>query len=232
MLKHVLILTTAAALTTFTTSVRAQSHDTGSANLGSSTTKADSKTTRFIKEAAEGNDAEIAMAEVGIQKAQNADLKNFCEQLKKDHTEANNQLRPIAQKYGVSVEQELKGKSHREMTKLEKETAGAKFDQRFAEDMLQDHQKDIQMFQRAANEVQETDVKQYAQSMLPKLEQHFQTAQNVAKAVGVDQSTISKYSRNVPTSVGGTSEEPSTSKGAGARDLKNDSTSPNSQSGQ
>ncbi len=229
MLKHVLILTTAAALTSFGTSVRAQSHDTGSANLGSSSTKADSKTTRFLKEAAEDNDSEIAMAEVGIQKAQNADLKSFCEQLKKDHTQANDQLRPIAQKYGVNVEQELKGKSHREMTKVEKETAGPKFDQQFAEDILRDHQKDIQKFQRAANDLQESDVKQYAQSMLPKLEQHFQTAQNVAKAVGVDQSTISKYSRNVPASVGGTGEENSSSKGAGARDLKRNSPSSSSQ---
>ncbi len=223
MLKKVLVLTTAAALTAFGTAARAQSQQnqySGSTDVGSSQTKADSKTTKFIKEAAEGNDSEIAMAEVGARKAQNPELKKFCEQLQQDHTQANQQLQPIAQKYGVSIEQATKGKMNHEMSRLDKETAGAKWDQKFAEAMLKDHQKDIQKFQKAANELQAPDVKQYAETMLPKLEQHFQTAETVAKAVGVDESTISRYSKKLPTSVGGTSEEENTAKGAGARDLK------------
>ncbi len=231
MLKHVFIITTAAALTTFATSVQAQSQSSGSANVGSSQTKADSKTTKFIKEAAEGNEAEIAMAEVGIQRAQNPELKSFCQQLQSDHTKANDQLRPLAQKYGVSIEQPIKGKSHHEMAKLEKES-GAKFDQKFAEAMLKDHQKDIQKYQRAANELQDSDVKQYAQTLLPTLEQHFQTAETVAKAVGVDQSTISRYAKNLPGSVGGSADELNTSKGAGSRQLKQDSSSSSYHSGQ
>ncbi len=231
MLKNVLMVTTVAALTTFATSGRAQSQSS-SATAGSTSGKTDRQSAKFIKEAAEDNDMEIAMAEIGSQKAQNPDLKNFCQQLQQDHTQANQQLQPIAQKYGITLEQSTKGKSHHEVSQLDKEQSGAKFDQKFAELMLKNHQKDIQKFEKASTQLQDPEVKQYAQTMLPKLEQHFQTAQTVAKAVGVDQSTISRYAQKLPPSVGGTGEEQNPSKGAGARGLKQDSSSGSSTTSQ
>ncbi len=226
MLKHVLILTTAATLTAFTTTSRAQSQS-GSTGSSSGQTKADSKTLSFIKDAARDNDDEIALAEVGIRKAQNPDLKSFCQMLQQDHTQANQQLQPIAQKYGVSLDQTMKGKGSHEVSKFEKETAGQKWDQKFATEMLKDHQKDIQKYERASTQLQEPDVKQFAQTMIPKLEQHFQHAETVAKEVGVDQSTISSYAKKLPGNgnVGGSSDEFNTSKGSGARQLKEGSSS-------
>lgn len=226
--KHALVITATAALATVTLPAADPSQSTATDNAGKPA-KADSKSINFIKEAAQDNETEISLGQIGAQKGQNPELKTFAQKLQQDHTQANQQLQPLAQKYGVSIDQSLKGKERREVSKLDKEQAGQKFDQAFAEFMLKNHQKDIERFQQAAAELQDPDVRQYASSMLPKLREHFDHAVTVAKAVGVDQSTISSYQKKLPGAVGGTSDSPvggtsdsqsETTKGAGAKDLK------------
>src|SRR6185369_9911327 len=77
---------------------------------------------------------------------------------------------------------------------------------------LKNHQKDIAKFEKASSKVQEADVKQYAESMLPKLREHLQHAATVAGSVGVDQSTISSVMSKAP-SVGGTTDTQETTTG-------------------
>src|ERR1041385_9238616 len=60
--------------------------------------------------------------------------------------------------------------------RLEKLT-GAEFDKEYAKAMLKEHQQDISTFEKAAEKVQEADIKQYAQDMLPKLRSHFKHAE-------------------------------------------------------
>src|SRR5690242_10247108 len=60
---------------------------------------AGAKEAGFIRDAARANDSEVALAEIGVSKAQNADLKTFCQQMQQDHIQANKNLQPLAQKY-------------------------------------------------------------------------------------------------------------------------------------
>jgi putative membrane protein len=155
----------------------------------------------FIKEAYHDNEMEIEMGGLGATKAQNAELKSFAQQIQKDHTQANRDLEPLAQKYGVDLEP----KHEHGVSKFEKENSGVEFDKKFATDMLKDHQKAISKFEKAASKLQEADVKQYAENMLPKLREHLQKAETVARQVGVDQSTISSYTKT-SGGLGGTSD--------------------------
>jgi putative membrane protein len=206
---------------------------TGTAGYGTTTqsTSGDHSAKSFIKQAFRDNQMEIDMAAVGASKAQNAELKSFCQQLQQDHTKANQELQPIAQRYGVAEEQS-KLREHA-VNKFDKETAGPEFDKKFATEMLRDHQKDINKFEKAAAKLQEADVKQYAENMLPKLREHLQKAETVARSVGVEQSTISSIMSKT-SAVGGTTEtETSTTgtgtsgktiQGSGAQQLQNDTT--------
>lgn len=211
-------ITTLTGLTTLTASAADSTTTTGTAGYGTttqSTTTGDHSAKSFIKQAFRDNQMEIDLAGVGMNKAQNADLKNFCEQIQKDHTQANQQLQPLAQKYGVAEEQSML-RQH-EVTKFEKETSGAEFDKKLATELLKDHQKDISKFERAAGKLQETDVKEYADNMLPKLREHLQHAATVARAVGVDQSTISS-AMSKASAVGGTSETQESQTGTATSD--------------
>lgn len=177
-------------------------------------------TTRFLKEAAADNALEVAMAEVAVRKAQNEQVKTFAQQLQQDHQAANQQLEPIARKHGVTVNEPLPRHEQRELTRLEKQSAGAKFDQKYVTEMLREHQKDVAKFEKAASEVQDPEVKQYIDTMLPKLRQHFQHAVTVARAVGVDESTISSISKRMPPAVGGSEDAGSdATQGHGAKHL-------------
>lgn len=197
---------------------QAQTGTSDTQSSSTSSSQADHKTTAFIKEAARGNDMEIAMGEMAARKAQNADLKSFAQQLQQDHTQANTQLQPIAQKYGVQIDQPM-GHKH-ELSKFEKEQAGPEFDKAFVTEMLRDHQKDIDKFEKAATQLTTPDVKQYAETMLPKLREHFQRAEQIAKEVGVDQNTISKYQAKLPEGVGGTSDQSLSGSDAGLKNQK------------
>jgi putative membrane protein len=241
-LKLATLIATVAGLAALTGSAQSQSSTTTGSSVDQSqtagTSTADRKTTSFIKQVAEDNDAEVAFGELGTRQAQNANLKSFAQQLQRDHMQANDQLRPIAQKYGITLNQELKHKDNRVLTKLGKES-GAKFDQEFATEALRMHQKDIDKFQKAVSDLQAPDVRQYAETMLPKLREHFQHAETVAKEVGVDQATISSIEKKLPAGVGGTSSESeqgsgsasdqNPKQGAGAKDLQKDNAAPQSQ---
>ncbi|HWH71600.1 MAG TPA: DUF4142 domain-containing protein, partial [Candidatus Sulfotelmatobacter sp.] len=134
-----------------------------------------------------------------------------------DHKQANEQLRPIAQKYGVALDQSLTRHEQKELHKFEKMT-GKDFDQRFATRLLKEHQKSINRFEQESTQTQAADVKQYVQTMLPKLQQHFQHAETVARAVGVDQSTISSIAKKTHGAMGGTSETQPMQSGAGSQE--------------
>ncbi|HLH52664.1 MAG TPA: DUF4142 domain-containing protein [Verrucomicrobiae bacterium] len=234
-LRTACVITTISGLTTL--AVRAaDSTDTTTGTSGYGTTTRSTSNDRtakgFIKEAFRDNQEEIDLANTGMNKAQNSELKSFLQHIQQDHTQANQQLQPLAQKYGVAEEQS-KLRQH-EVNRFEKENPGPDFDKKLATELLKDHQKSISKFERASTRLQEPDVKQYAETMLPKLREHLQHAATVARAVGVDQSTISS-AMSKASAVGGTSETPETGtgsstsdkldQGAAARQLQQDSSS-------
>jgi putative membrane protein len=156
----------------------------------------------FLKEAIEGNSAEIALAEVAERQAQSSEVKEFAKMIRQDHQKANQKLQPLAQAHGVAINQSLDAKHQKKLDRFQK-LSGSEFDKEYAKDMLKDHQKDISKYEKAAKQLTETDVQQYAQSTLPTLRQHLQHAQHTAQAVGVDQDTISSIMKKSSDSMGG-----------------------------
>lgn len=199
------VITTITGLSTLAAAAADSTTTTGTAGYGTTTQSAtaDHSAKGFIKQAFHDNQMEIDLAGIGMNKAENANLKSFCQELQTDHTQANQQLQPIAQKYGVTEQQSVL-REHR-VNKFEKESAGPQFDKKLATELLKSHEQTISKFERASTKLQEPDVKQYVDNMLPKLRQHFQKAATVAREVGVEQSTISSLENKVPA-VGGTSE--------------------------
>lgn len=214
-LKSACVISTITGLAAFAAQARDdQATTTGTSGYQTSTesTTGDHTAKGFIKQAYQDNQAEIDLANVGMSKAQNANLKEFCKMLQTDHTQANQQLQPLAQKYGVS-EQPTR-RTEREATKFEKENSGPEFDKKLATELLKGHQKNIAKFERESTKLQETDVKEYAQTMLPKLREHLQKAATIAGEVGVDPSTISTI-MSKSSAVGGTAESQESTTGTG-----------------
>lgn len=180
----------------------------------SGSTALSSKGSSFVKEASAGNQSEIALAQLAQQKAQNPEVKNLAQTIQQDHQQAQEKLQTIAQTHNVTLDTSPTWSQRRAQGKLEK-LNGAEFDQQYAKDMLEDHVTDIKKFQKASQNIEDTDVKQYASECLPTLQKHLQQAEAAAKSAGVDQSTISSITKNMPEAVGGTGQNQESGQGAG-----------------
>ena len=94
-----------------------------------------------------------------------------------------------------------------------------KLDQQLATELLREQQKDLTKFELASAQIQQPDVKQYIDTILPRLRENFTQAQTVARSVGVDESAINSVVKRTSGAVGGSDEEPAAERGAGAKDL-------------
>jgi putative membrane protein len=159
----------------------------------------------FLREAISGNSAEIALAEVAQRKSQNKDVKQFAEMIRKDHRQANEKIKPLAEAHGLTINQPLDSKHQKKLERFQS-MSGAQFDKEYVTDMLKDHQKDIGKYEKAVENVKESDVKQYAQNTLPTLRQHLQHAEHAAQSIGMDQATITSILKQ-SNAVGGTADE-------------------------
>ena len=171
--------------------------------------------TTFIREANTANAAEVSLGGLAERKSQSAEVKDFARMMVRDHRAANEQLRPIAQAHGVTLNDSLDATHQKKLDQLEKLT-GTEFDQQFMKDMLKGHQAAIAKFEKAAQQSESPDVKEYAETTLPTLRQHMTHAKQTASAVGIDQQTISSLTKE-SGAVGGTIDESGRDTGTSSR---------------
>jgi putative membrane protein len=132
----------------------------------------------FMMKAAQANLSEIDMARFAMQKSQNSDVKDFANMMESDHTSALEDLTDLMKDKGVSQPRALNPEEKMEIEKMT-ELSGAEFDREFANKMVADHQKAVEMFRDQLNIAENPDVKKYAEDLLPKLEMHLEKAQKL-----------------------------------------------------
>lgn len=152
----------------------------------------------FIKDAAEANQTEIALANMAEGKTQNDKVRDLAKMLSTDHQQNYAQLQAIAQAHGVTIDT-APDMLHRWETDHLKNAKSEEFDQEFSKLMIKDHVKNIKRFDKAAQDIQEADVKQYAQSTLEALQKHLRHSEDVARAVGLSDDTISSLLKGLPS---------------------------------
>jgi putative membrane protein len=160
---------------------------TGSTAMGSNnaTGKATSNTIasgdrKFLEKAAQDGLAEVQLGKLAAEKAASEDVKKFAQKMVDDHSKANEQLKQIAASKGVNLPTELDRSHQREMERLSK-LSGPDFDREYMKHMVSDHKKDVSEFKSEASKAKDPDVKQFAASTLPTLEQHLSAAQATEK---------------------------------------------------
>jgi len=110
-------------------------------------------------------------------------VKSFAAKLEKDHTKANDELKEVASKKGITLPA-APSKNHQAMHDRLAKLSGAEFDKAYVTAMLDDHQKDVREFQRVASGSGDADVKAFASKTLPTLKDHLQQVQDLAKNMG------------------------------------------------
>jgi putative membrane protein len=162
---------------------------------------------KFIMDAAKGGMMEVHMGKLGVQKAQNEQVKQYAQKLIDDHTKANAELKQLAATKGVTLPDDhmassdaqkdasdrtkvresdatdKKDKEHGAMKKLEG-LSGTEFDREFVRMAVEDHQKDVKEFEKQAQKGTDAEIKAFAQRTAPTLREHLQQAQSLQSQIG------------------------------------------------
>ena len=131
----------------------------------------------FMMQAAKDGMKEVHMGQMAAQQGQSDTVKKLGQTIAADHTKANQQLMAIAAKKGVKPDTRT---TEHGMTKRDMKN----FDQAWIGMMVNDHQKDIGLYQRQAQQGADPDLKAYAKKTLPVLQKHLKMVQAAQKKMG------------------------------------------------
>ena len=138
---------------------------------------------QFVKKAAAGGLAEVKLSELADDRASDQKVKDFAVQMVTDHTQANNELKPIAESNKIPVPTKLNSESEVAYKRLEK-LSGSKFDAAYIKVMVSDHDKTVSAFEDASSKVKNPDLKAFIDKTLPVLRQHQDHIHEIASQTG------------------------------------------------
>jgi putative membrane protein len=147
----------------------------GQAQTKSKPNKADES---FLKEAIQGDLAEVNMGKLAQEKGQSQEVKQFGQMLEQDHSQHLQKAKDAAQQMGLTVPTEPNAKQkkmHDEASKL----SGAQFDKHFAQEMVSDHKEDIKKYEKEAKS--KGPLADFAEKTIPTLQKHLQTAESLPR---------------------------------------------------
>ncbi len=154
--------------------------DTSNSATGQSSAPADSATIMFMTKAASAGTMEVQLGQLAQDQAQNQRVKDFGAMMVRDHTKANDELKSLASTKNVTLSDSLMPEHKRHVTELQNKK-GAAFDKAYMTMMVQDHQKDIQEFEKASNNLSDGEIKAFATRTLPVLRAHHDSATAINK---------------------------------------------------
>lgn len=144
----------------------------------------------FLSKAMDRGVGEVAAAQLAVRQSGNEDIRNFAQQLAREHMAVNQELARAANR---QLPGNRTGHSH-ELADLDG-LQGQAFDRAWLEHMRKGHAKSIALYERAAREGETGQVRQLAEGTLPALREH---------AAAID-SLIARYGGGVSTGTAGQS---------------------------
>jgi len=126
---------------------------------------------KFVWKAAQTNFAEIEAGRLAEASAGDAEVRRFGTRMVEDHRRAQDDLADLARQKGFRLPTRPDESHQKDAAKLA-EFSGAKFDREFMSRMVSDHQKAVSLFEEAAKDGKDADVRDFARKMTPTLRDH------------------------------------------------------------
>ncbi len=140
----------------------------------------------FLKNAAEAGNFEVEGSKLAVSKSKSADVQKFAKMMVEDHTKAAAKLKTLASAKGVDVSSEPSLIQQGKLKYLGTKT-GKKFDDKYAEGVgVSAHEATIKLFEDAAEDATDADVKKFATDTLPTLKHHLELAKALDAKVDID----------------------------------------------
>ncbi|MEW6269776.1 MAG: DUF4142 domain-containing protein [Thermodesulfobacteriota bacterium] len=159
----------------------------------------------FIPKALEGSMAEVELADLALEKSKNDSVKNFAQQMKKDHSASQSVLANAATQEGIEQPKQLSAKHQKikdELSKLQ----GEEFDREYMSHMVKDHEQELAMYSAKAR-TGDGDVSSLAQRMVPVLDRHLNMARSVSQGITTGQELEEQRQGKAPRPAHGPAEQ-------------------------
>jgi putative membrane protein len=135
----------------------------------------------FVSQAGIAGLYEVRAAEVAREKAQDAKLREFADQMVNDHQKANQELRELAKLKDWTVPAAL-DPEHQQMVDRLGGLEGAEFDREYARQQLQAHEQAVALFEEQSEAGTDSQLKAWASGKLPTLRNHLGHARQLGDA--------------------------------------------------
>jgi putative membrane protein len=122
---------------------------------------------------------EVKLSERAAEKATNADVRKFAQQMVNEHKKANQRLMKLADSMKLAVAQGLDKDSKATMARFDRLT-GATFDREYLQHEIKAHEQAITLCERRAKASTNASVKTFINDTLPHLRDHLKEARAVA----------------------------------------------------
>ncbi len=132
----------------------------------------------FVNMAAASDAGEVSEGQLAATKARSARVKKFGSDMVNAHTMTTQQLMTIAQSKGVTPDATPPQMAQDQATALNA-ARPATFDRLYLHDQVVDHMAAVKMYQDEIANGQDADLKAFAQSTLPIIQQHLKTARQL-----------------------------------------------------
>jgi putative membrane protein len=162
----------------------------------------------FVRDAAQGGQAEVALGRLASDKASDPDVKQFGQMMVQDHSKANDELSSLASTKNWTLPKQPSAEQKRDEDRLSK-LSGAQFDKAYMALMVKDHEKDVREFERESKTASDSDLKEWASKTVPTLRHHLEQAQSVNAKIGGGAKSTKSTTGSKPTG------HKSTGKGSG-----------------
>ena len=133
----------------------------------------------FATTAARAGLAEVAEAQIALQKSNDADIKKFAQRMVDDHSKANAQLTSIARAKGLNLPTAPSRSDQSEAERLQK-LRGDAFDRRYVSDQTDAHKQAVSLFTTESKSGKDNDLKSFAAQTLPTLQDHYRMIRSIA----------------------------------------------------
>lgn len=134
----------------------------------------------FAMAAADGGMAEVALSELGVQKATDPQLKQFSQRMVQEHTQVNRRLMALASQKQIPLPRNPDARAQfcaRSLSGL----SGEKFDACYAKAQCVAHMDAVAAFESEAERGQDPDLKALAAETLPHIKEHLAAIKPIAE---------------------------------------------------
>lgn len=129
---------------------------------------------RFLREASESGMLEVQASQLAIQKAEHPDVKRYAEKMITEHTIIDQELKTLATDKGFQLPIQVEGGKQSLMEEL-RQLEGAGFDEEYVDEVAIDaHEDAVELFEDAAEDADDADIKAFASKHVPGLKKHLE----------------------------------------------------------